>query len=207
MKVSIVEDDDLLRENLKILLGGEPNIEVCNTFSSAEEAMAGLFDNPPEILLVDLGLPKMSGIDLIAKVKEKEPSIDIMVHSAFSKRETVFSAIKAGASGYILKGSTPREIVEGLFEMKEGGAPMTPKIARAVIGEFQQQDTQDQYLLSQRETVILQGLEEGLTYKEIATRHHISPHTVHSHIKKIYEKLHAKGRQEALTVARQKGLI
>jgi two-component system NarL family response regulator len=149
----------------------------------------------------------MSGVELIANVKEMLPDLDILVHTVFDSRDTVFSAIKAGASGYILKGATPRELVEAIQGLMDGGAPMSPKIARAVISEFQQNGISDQFLLTSREQEILKGMEQGFTYKELGNRLNISPHTIHSHIKKIYEKLHARNRRDALTKARKKGII
>jgi two-component system NarL family response regulator len=207
VKVVIVEDDALLRENLKLLLSGEPGITVAGALGSAEEALQALKKAAPDVMLVDLGLPGMSGVELIKKVKDKFPGIDIMTHTIFEDRESVFSAIKAGASGYILKGSTPRELIEALNNLHEGGAPMSPKIARKVIQEFQDGTVSEQYLLSKREQEIVREIEKGLSYKEIADRFSISPHTVHTHIKKIYEKLQAKDRQEALLKARKKGII
>jgi two-component system NarL family response regulator len=136
------------------------------------------------------------------------PDLEIMAHTVFEDRENVFSAIKAGASGYILKGSSPREIVEAIHEIHKGGAPMSPKIARKVIHEFQDENIEEQqYILSQRERDILKCVEQGLTYKEISLRLNISSHTVHTHIKNIYEKLQAKDRGEALVKARKTGMI
>jgi len=207
MKVSIVEDDVLLRQNLKLLLSGETGITVVSVYGSAEEALAGIKRSRPEILLADIGLPGMSGIELIGELKEQMPDLEIMAHTVFDDRETVFSAIKAGASGYILKGSTPRELIDALHTLAKGGSPMSPKIARKVIREFQDEGVDEQYLLSHRETEIVKEVENGLTYKDIATKLSISPHTVHTHIKNIYEKLHAKDRQGALVAARKKGII
>ncbi len=207
MKVMIVEDNELLRENLKLLLSGETGIAVAVAVGSAEEALQSIRRTAPDVMLVDLGLPGMSGVELIKKVKDKFPGVDIMTHTVFEDRESVFSAIKAGASGYILKGSTPRELIEALNNLHQGGAPMSPKIARKVIQEFQEETANEQYLLSKREQEIVREIEKGLSYKEISDRFSISPHTVHTHIKKIYEKLHAKDRQEALLKARKKGII
>jgi two-component system NarL family response regulator len=207
MKVAIVEDDVLLRQNLKLLLSGESGISVVSVYGSAEEALRSIGKARPEILLADIGLPGMSGIELIREVKEQMPGIEIMAHTVFDDRETVFSAIKAGASGYILKGSTPRELIDALHTLAKGGSPMSPKIARKVIREFQDEGIDEQYLLSHRETEIVREVENGLTYKDIALKLNISPHTVHTHIKNIYEKLHAKDRQEALVAARKKGII
>ena len=207
MRLIIVEDDPILLESLKLILGGEAGITVAGAFGSAEEALRGLRKASPEVMLTDLGLPGMSGIELIKKAKDDMPSLEIMTHTVFEDRENVFAAIKAGASGYILKGSSPREIVEAIHDIHKGGAPMSPKIARKVIHEFQDENGEDQYILSQRERDIVKCIEQGLTYKEISLRLKISSHTVHTHIKNIYEKLQAKDRGEALVKARKTGII
>ncbi len=207
MRLVIVEDDPILLESLKLLLGGETGITVAGAYSSAEAALRSLKKSTAEVMLADLGLPGMSGIELIKKAKEDMPSLEIMAHTVFEDRENVFAAIKAGASGYILKGSSPREIVEAIHEIHKGGAPMSPKIARKVIHEFQDESVGDQFILSQREKDIVKCIEQGLTYKEISRRLRISSHTVHTHIKNIYEKLQAKDRGEALVKARKTGII
>ena len=137
MRISIVEENQTLLENLRLLLTGEPNCEIVGAFSSAEDAIPAIHNNPPEVLLTDLAFPGMSGVELIGNVKQKYPEIDVMAHTVSESRESVFSAIKAGASAYILKGSRPVELIEALNELYEGGAPMSPKIARMVIQEFQ----------------------------------------------------------------------
>ena len=207
IRVVIVEDDELLLKNLGLLLEGEPGISVVGSFASAEEAVSGMKKLTFDILLADLGLPGESGIELIEWTKEKFPDSDIMAHTVFDDRDTVFAAIKAGASGYILKGTTPRELIEALHNLHGGGAPMSPKIARAMIQEFQNRKYNEQYLLTPREKEILLSLEKGLTYTEIADSLNISPHTVHTHIKNTYDKLHATGRMSALRKARRKGII
>ncbi len=207
MRLIIVEDDPILRESLKLLLAGEKEITVAAAFGTAEDALRALRKCAPEVMLVDLGLPGMSGIELIKRAKDELPTLEIMAHTVFEDRENVFAAIKSGASGYILKGSSPREIVEAIHAIHKGGAPMSPKIARKIIHEFQDENTGDQYILSQREKDIVKCVEQGLTYKEISLRLKISSHTVHTHIKNIYEKLQAKDRDEALLKARKTGII
>lgn len=197
----------MLLENLTLLLSGEGGITVAGSFRSAEDALRVLSDSKPEIMLTDIGLPGMSGVDLIRKAKEEMPGLEIMAHTVFEDRENVFSAIKAGASGYILKGSSPREIIESIHALYKGGAPMSPKIARKVIHEFQDEVASDQFLLTPREIEIAKRIEEGLTYKEIGEKMSISTHTVHTHIKKIYEKLQAKDRNDAISKARKRGII
>ncbi|MBC8017813.1 MAG: response regulator transcription factor [Verrucomicrobia bacterium] len=208
MRLIIVEDNRLILENLRLLLSGETGITVDGAFACAEDALQELTDLKPEIMLVDLDLPGISGIELIRQVKGRTPEVEMMAYTIFEDRETVFAAIKAGACGYILKGSSPRELIESLNSLYQGGAPMSPKIARKVIREFHEDDEDsEKALLSHKEKNIVRCVEQGLTYKEIAERFYISPHTVHTHIKNIYEKLHAKDRREAIKTARKKGLI
>ena len=207
MRISIVEDNQMFLTNLELLLSGEPNYEIIGAFLSAEDAMLAMQNNPPDVLLTDLDFPGMSGIELIGKVKQKYPEIDVMAHTVSESRESVFSAIKAGASAYILKGSRPVELIEALNELYEGGAPMSPRIARMVIQEFKYKETDDQNLLSQREKDVIKEIERGLSYQEMADKLKISPQTVHTHIKNIYKKLHASDRQDALLKARKKSII
>jgi len=208
MRIAIVEDDSLLKGNLSLLLQGEPGITVTGSYSSAEDALKGLEEQVPDLMLVDIDLPGMSGIELIREVKSSHPGMEIMTFTIFEDRETVFSAIRAGASGYLIKGSTPRELVESLRILYEGGAPMSPRIARKVIRELRGEPGEgEEEALTLREKEILLRIKRGLPYKAIAEELSISPHTVHTHIKKIYEKLHAKTRGEALHRAQRQGLI
>jgi len=207
MRILLVEDNALLRENLRILLSGEPSVELVVVFETAEEALAELRSVRPDVLLSDLDLPGMSGVELIRRVKRACPDIDIMAFTIFEDRDTVFAAIKAGASGYILKGSSPRELLEALTSLSQGGAPMSPKIARKVIREFQAAGDDTVSPLSHREGEVLKSIEQGLSYKEISDRYCISPHTVHTHIKNIYEKLQVKDRPSAILKARKKGIL
>ncbi len=208
MRLVIIEDDPLLLENLTLLLRGEEGITVAGSYRCAEDALHSLKDVSPEVMLTDLGLPGMSGAELIKKAKDEMPSIEIMAHTVFEDRDKVFAAIKAGASGYILKGSSPREIIESIHALYKGGAPMSPKIARKLIHEFQGASTAgEQFLLTQRETEIVKLVEDGLTYKEIGETLSISTHTVHTHIKNMYEKLQAKDRNDAIIKARKKGIL
>jgi two-component system NarL family response regulator len=207
MRIALVEDNEVTRETLKLLLAGEPTIMAVDTYATAEEALSRLELFPPDVLLVDLDLPGMHGTELIQRVKQMLPRVEIMVNTIFEDRDTVFAAIKAGASGYLLKGSTPRELVESLQNLHQGGAPMSPKIARKVIQEFQNSSEEGENPLSARESAIVRSIEQWLSYKEIAERYCISPHTVHTHIKNIYEKLQANGRRDALKRARKFGII
>ena len=209
MRICIVEDNSLLRDNLTLLLRGEHGISVTGSFPSAEDALATVDWTATDVLLADIDLPGISGVELIHAVKEQHPLVNCMAYTIYEDRATVFSAIKAGACGYLLKGCSPRELVESLEELHGGGAPMSPKIARKVILDIQgsQLDEAAKPVLSTREVEILRQIERGLSYKEIAVASSISPHTVHTHIKNIYEKIHARSRDDALRRARNLGVL
>jgi two-component system NarL family response regulator len=210
LNLLIVEDDALLRENLRVLLSGEPGLRLAATCASAEEALGVLRARaapPADVMLTDLGLPGLGGVELIRQAKALCPELDILVLTVSEDRDAVFAALKAGASGYIVKGATPRELVESIAELRAGGAPMSPKIARLVIRNFQDTPADGDDLLTAKERGVLAGIASGLSYKEIAAQLFISPHTVHSHVKHVYEKLQARDKRDALAKARRKGLI
>lgn len=207
MRLVLVDDNHQQLGSLGILLGGEPGITVVGAFTKGEHALDSLEGALPDVMLVGMCRSDMSGIDLIRNARLKLPHLDIIVYTDMADRETLLSAIRAGASGYLLKGGTPRELVEALYNLHHGGAPLSPKIARVLIREFQAESQEERFTLSPKETLVLRSLQEGLTYKKIAEMHNVSPHTVHTHIKHIYEKLHAKNRQQALLHARKKGII
>ena len=142
-----------------------------------------------------------------AKVKPLMPNLNIMAYTVSEYRETVFAALKAGAGGYLLKGCPPRELIESLRSLQQNGAPMSPKIARKVIQEFQAPNIRQEDLLTPREKEILVHIAAGRAYKEIGNKLFISPHTVHTHIKNIYEKLQVRTRGDVLRKARQMGAI
>ncbi len=207
MRLSIVEDEPVLLEKLKHILDGENFWTVVGTFGSAEDAIDQLGITLPDVMLIDIGLPGMSGIELSRRVKKMMPEVELVVFTGMEDRSTILSAIRAGASGYILKGSTPRELIEALQTLCNGGAPMSPRISRALVRELQEGHVEDQNLLSRREKEIMQRVEQELSYKEIAEQLFISHHTVHTHIKNIYDKLQAKGRKDALVKAKRRGLV
>ncbi len=207
VRLTIVEDDPDLLHSLSLILSCEQGITVAGTYSTAEEALTALDTHDTDIMLVDLALPGMSGIELISRVKSSKPGIEIMVYSAYADRGNLFPALRAGASGYMVKGCTPRELVEAIYELRAGGAPMSPHIARKVIGEFHDVSHDDQSVLSRREREILERIGQGLSYKEIAGTLHLSVHTVHTHVTNIYEKLQSKNRRDALMKARKMGII
>jgi DNA-binding NarL/FixJ family response regulator len=201
--LAIVEDLDEVREGLSQFISLSPDFKVLDTFKTAEEA---LFDLPkicPDIVIMDISLPGMNGIDCIKQVKTKIPRTQFMMFTVYENDEKVFEALKAGASGYLLKNTGLVHMIESLKELYQGGSPMSSNIARKLVTVFreQQKESTPVQLLSNRENEILQLLAKGLLYKEIADTLTISTGTVRQHIHKIYEKLHVQNRTEAINKA------
>ncbi len=207
MRLAILEDNVTLLDNLRVVLGGEGGITVVGAFSTAEDALANLKRTSPEIMLVDIGLPGISGIDFIKLAKAEDPNLEMLVYSAYDDWKTVSLAFSAGAMGYILKSAKPRQLVEAIMDLYEGGAPMSPRIARMIVTEFHAKIDSGADVLSQREREILGGMDKGMTYREIAKTLLVSPHTVRTHIRNIYEKLPATSKSEALRKAKKSGWL
>ena len=200
MKVALVEDNDSMRRNLERMLRRAPGIRCVGACASAEEALVRIPRAQPDVILMDINLPNASGIECTARLKQQMPSVLVIILTVYEDTESIFSALKAGACGYLLKRSTPGEILEALATVRAGGAPMTSEIARKVVMAFHAPapDPTAPASLSTREQELLELLSQGLTNKEIADRLAISYQTVKVHFKHIYEKLHVRSRTEAL---------
>lgn len=204
--VAVLEDDDAIRNYLAALIAGSGEFNLSGAFATAEEAEV-FFGNglgaDVELMLSDIELPGKSGIDFIAAMKPLMPHVQFMVLSSFDDSERVFGALKAGASGYILKNTPAPKLIEALHDLRKGGSPMSSQIARKVVTAFQEKAVYDlpQDELSNREREVLQALAKGFSYKEISTTLFISVETVRTHIRNIYEKLHVHNRGAALRKA------
>jgi DNA-binding NarL/FixJ family response regulator len=204
--IIVIEDDDKIRNYLVALISGSGEFDLAASFSTAEDAMEyfekGL-GNPIELVLTDVQLPGKSGIDFIAWLKPLRPDIQLMVLSAYDDADKVFKALKSGATGYILKNTEAVKLIEALRDLRKGGSPMSNEIARKVVNAFQQdivyKDAKEN--LSDREREVLHWLSKGFSYKEIGAKLFISVETVRTHIRNIYEKLHAGNKMEALRKA------
>ena len=204
LHVAIVEDDPDIRESLALLINGTPGYNCTQTFGSAEKGIKGILKDPPDIVLMDIELPGITGIEGIKILKEKMPELDILVLTILSDHKIVFEALCAGACGYLMKDTPPAQLLEALQETKEGGAPMSTRIARMVVQSFQ---ITPQTSLTQRETEVLTHLCKGKSYKMIADSLFISEETVRRHIKNIYRKLEVHSKSEAVAKAFKEKLV
>lgn len=200
IRVAIVEDNDQFRKALETIVNQIKDTSLLGSYTSAEKAMVGLLQSPPDIAIVDVSLPGMRGPELILRVKDKIRNTQFMVCTIHDDNDTIFEALKSGASGYILKDPiTVEEISKAIHDLYNGGSPMSPFIARKVIGTFQKPMINDENsLLSTREKEVLELVAKGLIYKEVAHRLEISADTVKKHLKNIYQKLHVQNKVEAL---------
>lgn len=199
IKVVIIEDDKELAFFLQELISNTEGFECEHIFYTGEDAIRGIPKLSPDVILTDVGLPEMSGVECIAFLKPLHPTINFLICTSYSDSETVFEALKAGATGYVTKGDDPNNILDAIRQIHAGGSPMSHHIARLVVNHFQvRKNLPETEHLSQRELDVLQPLSEGYRYKEIADQLHISPETVRTHVRNIYQKLSVTSRMEAI---------
>ena len=201
--IAIVEDLDEVREGLNNYISLNDDFKVLDSFKTAEEALHAVPQMKPDIVIMDINLPGINGIECIRQLKDKSPATQFMMFTVYENDEKVFEALKAGASGYLLKNTGLPQLAESLKDLHSGGSPMSANIARKLVSFFRstEKETERVETLSDRENEILQLLSKGLLYKEIANGLSISIATVRQHIHHIYEKLHVQNRTEAINKA------
>ena len=200
IRVSIVDDLDEVRETLKAAIDETEDMVCVSNYPDAEEALTGLEKDEPDIVIMDIGLPRMSGIECMLRIKLKKPDMRFMMFTVFDHDSKVFEALKAGADGYILKHESFENIIENVRELHAGGAPMSRHIARKVMRSFRRLPETEggEKPLTPREIEILENLSRGLLYKEIADQMEIRIGTVKQHIHNVYKKLHVQNKTEAI---------
>ncbi len=198
-KIAIVEDNRVIRESLMEFVQTDPECECVYLCATSEEALREIPKRQPDIVLMDIQLPDISGIDCTAQLKQLMPSVQIIMVTVYEDTERIFKALRAGACGYLLKRCTPEELVQAIREVRQGGAPMSREIARKVIASFQEPATNVNEVegLSPREREILELLAAGFPNKQIAARLGLTDGTVRWHLRHVYNKLHVRSRMEA----------
>jgi DNA-binding NarL/FixJ family response regulator len=201
--VSIVEDTDDIRNALRVLINGSPGFECVHVYADAEEALRDMSSKDIDIVLMDIGLPGMDGIECMKTLKPEMPKTQFMMCTVYDDDDHIFNALKSGASGYILKRTSPAQILEAIHDLYECGSPMSSEIARRVVESMHESNQRPDAVesLTSRENEILDFLARGYLYKEIAAELFISKETVKKHIHSIYDKLHVQTRTEALNKA------
>jgi DNA-binding NarL/FixJ family response regulator len=198
--VSIVDDEKELCQSIATFVNGSPGFRCLSTYHSAEAALKHLPAENPEVVLMDIHMAGMSGIECAARLKALMPKAQILMLTVYEDTDQIFKALAAGASGYMLKRLTPARLLEAIKEVHEGGSPMSSSIARKVVASFQKAGRTDarQNPLSSREQMVLDCLAKGLTYKQTADQLGISITTIRSYLRRVYEKLHVQSRTEAV---------
>jgi DNA-binding NarL/FixJ family response regulator len=198
--ISLVEDNHQLRGTLARLLDCAEGFRCVSQYANAEDALVGLPKDKPDVVLMDINLPGMNGVECVRKLKQIAPEIAAVMLTAYEDTENIFNALAAGATGYLLKRAPRAELLDAIREVRRGGSPMTTHIARKVVQSFQKASPPEQpgEALSAREQEVLDHLSQGFLYKEIAEKLGISYETVHTYIRRIYEKLQVRTRTEAV---------
>jgi DNA-binding NarL/FixJ family response regulator len=200
IRVAIVEDDEEIRASLSERIGSSSAFRFLRAYSDAEAALADLPSRNPDVVLMDINLPGMDGVECVRQLKGKIPDAQFVMLTVYEDNNRLFKSLMAGASGYLLKRTPPAKLLGAIREAHAGGSPMTPQIARRVVQHFRQVSAPREELpkLTPRETDVLNQLSQGFRYKEIVDNLGISAGTLHSYIRNIYEKLHVHSRTEAV---------
>jgi DNA-binding NarL/FixJ family response regulator len=200
IRVALVEDHEEVRDNIAGYLNAAKGFECVSSYASGEDALARIAEDRPDVVLMDINLGGMSGIDCVRQLKPLLPGSQIVMLTVFEDADLIFSALAAGASGYLLKRMPPAQLLEAIREVHAGGAPMSASIARKVVQSFQsgKPAMEQEAELSTREREVLNGLAEGYVYKQIADQLGVSIHTLRNYIRRIYEKLHVHTRTQAV---------
>ncbi len=209
INVTLIEDERDVREGLTVLINGSPGFRCAAAFRSMEDALRSIGDRVPDVVLTDIGLPGMSGIDGTRILKDRYPNLPVVALTVYDDDDDVFAALCAGASGYLLKNTTPARLLESLREVASGGAPMSPAVAHRVIKlfrEFRPPKTATHHLTGQ-ETQLLKLIVDGHTYKTAAIKLDISARTVSFHLQNIYRKLQVHSKSEAVAKALREHLV
>ena len=203
IKVSIVDDDEEMRSSLVAIIRRSPSVRLVGDYANAELALKEIPRHPPDVVLMDINMPGMKGVECVRQLKGLVPQVQFLMLTVYADSDSLFNSLKAGASGYLLKRTASKKLIEAIGDVHAGGAPMSPQLARRVVMFFNQPASGDpekgeMARLTPGEREFLDQLAKGYAYKEIADRLNISIHTVRSYVRTVYEKLHVHSRTEAV---------
>jgi len=208
MRIVIFEDNRKFRESLEFIIVTTSDMELCGSFEDTTRLQQKMEALQPDVVLMDINIPGKNGIEAVKEIKDNFPQIHVCMQTVFEDDDKIFASLCNGASGYILKNTPPEKVLQAIREVADGGSFFTPSVAKKVLNNFQQQPQQGEYIqLTEREKEILKLLVDGLSYKMIADKAGVSFHTIHSHIRNIYEKLHVNSKGEAINKAMKNKLV
>ena len=213
IRIAIFEDNVLVRESMQAILNGSAGYSCCGAYTDAGNLVQKIRSCNPDVVMMDIEMPGISGIEATAIIHEQFPDVKVLIQTVFNDSDKIFNALCAGASGYILKNEPPAKQIEAIHEVFNGGAPISPSIAKKIMQFFLQKNVilvtpgNVDYQLSEREREILSLMTHGHNYRSIADKAFISYETVRTHVKRIYKKLHVASRSEAILKAQQQGLV
>ncbi|MBK8522053.1 MAG: response regulator transcription factor [Chitinophagaceae bacterium] len=207
MKIAVFEDNQKFRESLEFIIVTSNDMELCGSFEDTTRLQQKIEALQPDVVLMDINIPGKNGIDAVKEIKENFPNIHVCMQTVFDDADKIFASLCNGASGYILKNTPPEKILQAIREVAEGGSFFTPSVAKKVLHNFQQQPQGEYVQLTEKEKEVLKLLVDGLSYKMIADKVNVSFHTIHTHLRNIYQKLHVNSKGEAINKAMKNKLV
>ena len=208
MRIAVFEDNQKFRESLEFIIVTTSDMELCGSFEDTTRLEQKIEALRPDVVLMDINIPGKNGIDAVKEIKEKFPGVHVCMQTVFDDADKIFASLCNGASGYILKNTAPEKILQAIREVAEGGSFFTPSVAKKVLQNFQQQPQQGEFVqLTEKEKEVLKFLVDGLSYKMIADKVNVSFHTIHTHLRNIYQKLHVNSKGEAINKAMKNKLV
>lgn len=207
MKIAVFEDNQKFRESLEFVIVTSSDMELCGSFEDTNRLSQKIEALQPDVVLMDINIPGKNGIDAVREIKETFPGIQVCMQTVFDDADKIFASLCNGASGYILKNTPPEKILQAIREVADGGSFFTPSVAKKVLHNFQQQPQGEYVQLTEKEKEVLKFLVDGLSYKMIADKVNLSFHTIHTHLRNIYQKLHVNSKGEAINKAMKNKLV
>jgi DNA-binding NarL/FixJ family response regulator len=208
LKIAIFEDNQKFRESLEFVIVTSPDMELCGSFEDTNRLKQKIDAMRPDVVLMDINIPGKNGIEAVKEIKDHFPEVNVCMQTVFDDHDKIFASLCNGASGYILKNTSPEKLLQAIREVADGGTFFTPSVAKKVLNNFQHPSHEVEFIqLTVKEKEVLKYLTDGLSYKMIAEKINVSFHTIHAHIRNVYEKLHVNSKGEAINKAIKNKLV